>query len=120
MTAQQPSPRDVVRGLEEGSSDVRAAVLLDDRGAVAAHAGADATRAGALAEHAIALLKGADAAAGPGRVDRMEVSRPDGGVFAVRAPARGWTLVVVSMAGALGSLVLYDMRMALAGLGAGR
>lgn len=98
-------------------------MLLDDRGAVAAHAGADVSRAGVLAEHAIALLRGGDAAGGPARierVERMEVSRPDGGVFAVREPARGWTLVVVSAAGALASLVLYDMRMALAGLGAGR
>lgn len=108
------------------SGEVRTAVLLDEGGGLAAHAGDDAAppdRLRALAGDLFGAADGAGARAGLGPVGRVEVSRPDGGVFGFRGRDRGgdrWTLVAVTAAGALSSLVFYDMRMALLAIGGER
>src|SRR3712207_5612632 len=100
--------------LGELSTDIRAAAVLDSGGAVAAHTGfeegdADQVKAlvGDLFDHA------AEARAG-GRADQIEVSLPEGVVFAVRES--GWTLAVVTGRFALSSLMFYDLRMVIGDL----
>jgi hypothetical protein len=111
------SAQAVVDRLETMSPEVRASLLLDAAGEVAAHAGAG--ESDVLGVAARDLLAAADLAAGRTAMSsarRIEVSSPLGGVFAVRAgsPAgEGRTLVAVTAPGALPALVLYDMRMAL-------
>lgn len=120
-----PTPEAAVRRLAETSEDVRAVLMLDEAGELEAHHGTDAAGADRLRELSVELLRAARAAgarSGIEAVARLEISRPDGGVFAVheRPPGgRGRTLVTITSGGALPSLVLYDMRMTLAGHGAG-
>ena len=117
------TPHAAVERLGEASTEVRAAILLDDRGGVAARTGVGERRAERLRSLAADLFGAADVAATRGEwsgVARVEVSRPDGAVFGVRASdpqGRDWTLVTITGAGALPSLVLYDMRMALLAMG---
>ena len=98
--------------LGELSTDIRAAAVLGSDGSVAAQTGfdegdPDAVRAlvGDLFDHA-ALAAGE----GPG-TDQLEVSLPEGVVFAVRDG--GWTLAVVAGRFALSSLMFFDLRMVL-------
>jgi hypothetical protein len=105
------------------SGEVRAAVLLDESGELVGHVGDDGASPEDLRELARGLFAAAElsgARAGVERVERVEVSRPEGGVFGVRDPEReggSLTLVAVADAGALSSLVLYDMVMTLRGVG---
>lgn len=107
-------------GLEAGSPEIRSALLLDGRGRLVAHAGAG--EADSMREMVLELIAAAGTASGrdgDAWTARLEVSSPSGGVFAVRrdgAQAEAMTLVVVTAAGALPSLVLYDLRMSLAGI----
>jgi hypothetical protein len=119
-----PSPQDAVERFSAGSAEARAAVLLDEHGELAASTGADEDAAKLLRETAQGLLEAADRAgsrAGLPEVARVEVSRPDGGVFALRdgdASSRRWTLLAVTAGATLPALVLYDMRMAIRAIGA--
>jgi len=118
------TPQAAVERLGEQSADVRAAALLDEGGNRVASANADGADADGIAELAAELFTVADAAGsrvGLDGVGRVEVARPEGGVFGVRArdPAgRSWTLVAVTVGGALSSLVFYDMGMTIRALGA--
>lgn len=118
------TPQAAVERLGEQSAEVRAAALLDGRGGRAAYASADGADADGIAELASELFAVADAAgsrAGVDGVERVEVARPEGGVYGIRArdPAsRSWTLVAVTAGGALSSLVFYDLRMTIRALGA--
>ena len=118
------SPDAAVERLGETSKEVRAAILLDERGGLAAQIGTDEHRARQLQELSGDLLRAADLAgdrAGIAAVGRVEVSRPDGGVYAVREPdrdGRRWTLVAITAAGALPALMLYDLRMTVLAIGA--
>lgn len=102
---------------------VRAAVLLDEHGDLAGQAGGDGAPAERLRELTEQLFRAADAAgerAGVDPVGRVEVSRPDGGVFGLRdadGEGRRWAVMTVAAAGALSSLMLYDMRMAIRAIG---
>ena len=109
------TPELALRYLDELSTDIRAAVLLDRRSALAASSGdADGER---LRELGLSLLERADAAAPfDGRVAQVEASAPGGAVFAVRA--EGWTIAVVTGRFALSSLMFYDLRSVLSDLGA--
>jgi hypothetical protein len=90
------------------SSDVRACVLLDSDGRLAAvDSGHEADGQG-LADLAHGLL---DQAGAP----QVEVSTGPGIVYALRVGA--WTLAAVTGRFALSSLVFYDMRRALEELG---
>ena len=94
--------------LGELSTDIRAAVLLDDRGRLAAaRPDADAPQAEALAELALELVARADEAEGE-PVAEVEATTAEGAVFCVRG--RAWTLAVVAERMALSSLMRYDLR----------
>lgn len=124
VPASQLSPQSAVSRLGEMSPEVRAAVLLDDSGELTASAGSEGDDAGRLGELAARLFETAELAgrrAGVESVGRVEVARRDGGVFGVRrsdGANRRWTLVAVTAAGALPSLVLYDLWMTLSSMDA--
>jgi predicted regulator of Ras-like GTPase activity (Roadblock/LC7/MglB family) len=102
--------------LDELSTDIRAAVLLDENGALAAHSApdGDGARMRALAQE---LFERAEAAgeepAEPPR--QLEVSLPSGAVYALREG--GWTLAVITGRFAMASLMFYDLRNVLTDLG---
>jgi hypothetical protein len=100
--------------LDELSTDIRAAVLLDEAGAAAAHKGAAEESAARLRELAVELFDRAERAAGE-PVPQLEVSLPDGAVYGVRDGR--WTLVVVTGRFALSSVMFYDLRNVLSDLG---
>lgn len=115
------TPELALRYLDELSTDIRAAVLLDGAGRVAAAHATEgdppAERLGELAGH---LFEHADRAAGAthtfeGEVAQVEITTLDGAVFAVRA--EGWTIAVVAGRFALPSLMFYDLRAVLSDLG---
>jgi predicted regulator of Ras-like GTPase activity (Roadblock/LC7/MglB family) len=118
------TPHAAVERLGETSTGVRAAILLDDGGGLVARTGVGGRPGERLGRRAADLFGAADAAAARGGLagaTRVEVSRPQGAVFGVRAAdpeGRGLTLVAIAAGGALSSLVLYDMRMALLAMGA--
>ena len=96
--------------LAELSTDIRAAAVLDDGGAIAAQSGFDEDDAGQVRELVGDLFDRAAEAAGdepaPGQV---EVALPEGSVYALRE--HGWTLAVVAGRFALSSLMFFDLRM---------
>ena len=105
--------------LGELSTDIRAAAVLDESGAVAAQSGFDEGSTDELRELVADLFRHAAEAAGdepaPGQV---EVALPEGWVYAYRD--HGWTLAVVAGRFALSSLMFFDLRMVvrdLAGIG---
>lgn len=115
------TPELALRYLDELSTDIRAAVLLDSAGRVAAahSAGGDAP-ADRLGELAARLFDRADEAAKAapafeGQVAQVEATTAEGAVFAVRAD--GWTIAVVAGRFALPSLMFYDLRAVLSDLG---
>jgi predicted regulator of Ras-like GTPase activity (Roadblock/LC7/MglB family) len=104
--------------LDELSTDIRGAVLLDAGGAVAAGWRGDDERAERLREPLAELLRRADAFAGEaGPMTQVEVTTPRGAVFCVRDER--WTLAAVTGRFALPSLVFYDLRHVLGDLGRG-
>jgi hypothetical protein len=109
------TPELALRYLDELSTDIRAAVLLDRGGSLAA--ASEGAAAAKLRELALELLARADAAAPfDGPVAQVEASTPGGSVFAVRGD--GWTIAVVTGRFALPSLMFYDLRSVLSDLGA--
>jgi predicted regulator of Ras-like GTPase activity (Roadblock/LC7/MglB family) len=115
------TPELALRYLDELSTDIRAAVLLDDTGQVAAaHAPSGDPPAAKLGELAGGLFERAEKAAEAthafqGPVTQLEVTVTDGAVFAVRA--EGWTIAVVAGRFALPSLMFYDLNAVLSDLG---
>ena len=105
--------------LAELSTDIRAAAVLDESGAVAAQSGFDEGGADDVREVVEDLFKHAAEAAGDGAApDQVEVALPEGSVYALRD--HGWTLAVVTGRFALSSLMFFDLRMVirdLAGIG---
>jgi hypothetical protein len=106
--------------LGELSTDIRAVAVLGEPGTVAAQSGFDAGGSDQVNELVADLFEGAKAAAAGQPAPReVEVSLPEGSVFAVRDGA--WTIAVVAGRFALSSLMLFDLRMVardLAGRGA--
>ena len=116
------TPQLALDHLGELSSEVRAAVLLDERGELAAHTASDAERGARLGALARELFERAEAAgerAGT-EVSQVEVTAFGGAVFAVRQPPpasrRRWTIAVVAERLALPSLLFYDLTRVLARL----
>jgi hypothetical protein len=105
------TPKNALSQLGELSAEVRASILLDSSGGVAACS--DEALAERLREPVLALLERADAAAG-GPPSQVEVSLPGGAVFAARED--GWTLAVVASRRVLPSLMFYDMRSVVRGI----
>jgi hypothetical protein len=98
------TPADALTYLSALSADLRAAVLLDSDGSVAACS--DEPRAERLRELVLELLRHADSHAEEPPA-QVEVSASAGAVFATRE--RGWTLAVVTGRLTLPSLMFYDM-----------
>lgn len=104
------TPELALEYLGELSTDIRAAAVLDEGGAIAAHSGFDEDDAEQVRELVGDLFDHAAEAAGdepaPGQV---EVALPEGSVYALRE--HGWTLAVVTGRFALSSLMFFDLRM---------
>jgi predicted regulator of Ras-like GTPase activity (Roadblock/LC7/MglB family) len=103
--------------LDELSTDIEAAVVLDRDGRIAAATGDDEDRKERMREIFVALLeRAADAAPGAG-VDQLEVTTAEGSVFAVRGS--DWSVGVVAGRKPLSSLMFYDLRNVVSDLGRG-
>jgi hypothetical protein len=95
--------------LDELSTDIRAAAILDGRDELVAYSGDSSERAERMRKLVLELLERAsDAAPGIDKPPEVEVSTPNGAVFAVRE--NGWTIAVVTGRYVLSSLMLYDLR----------
>ncbi len=95
--------------LGELSTDIRAALVIDRSGEVAAVTGDDTRRGERMRELAIDMLD----AASDG--DQVEVVTTEGSVFAVRGES--WTVAVVAGRMPLASLMFYDLRNVVRDLG---
>ena len=107
------TPEVALERLADLSADVRASVLCHSDGSVSARAGDDPERAECLGELARELFDAAEAIA-PDHSAQIEVTVPEGGVFAVRSG--DWTIAVVAGRLALSSLLFYDLRSVMRGL----
>jgi hypothetical protein len=101
--------------LGELSTDIESVLVLDRDGKVAAATADAEDRQDRMRELAVALLDRA-AEFVPGS-DQLEVQTAEGSVFAVRGAE--WTVAVVAGRKPLASLMFYDLRNVLAGLGEG-
>jgi hypothetical protein len=98
--------------LTEISSQIQAAVLLADGGALVAATGAEGERAQRLAEGARALLAAADEVRGAGAgLTQLEAATTSGSVFVVREGAR--TIAATTGTDPTVGLVFYDLKSAL-------
>ena len=99
--------------LGELSTDIRAVVVLDSAGKLAAVTGVDEERGEQMGQLAAELL---DPAAEAGEnIDQVEAVTTDGSVFAVRGES--WTVAVVAGRQPLASLMFYDLRNVVRDLG---
>jgi hypothetical protein len=99
--------------LGELSTDIRAAVVVDSQGDLAAVTGDDRERGEKMRTLALELL---DAAAeATDGADQVEVVTSGGSVFAVRGDS--WTVAVVAGRQPLASLMFYDLRNVVRDLG---
>jgi hypothetical protein len=95
--------------LDELSVDIRAAAILDSKDELAAHSGDSRERGERMRKLVLELLEQAgNAVPGLDDVPQVEVSTPNGGVFALRES--GWTIAVVTGRYTLSSLMFYDLR----------
>ena len=99
--------------LDELSTDIEAALVLDRGGRLAAASVEDEERAERMRELATGLLDRA-AHVTPG-ADQVEVTTAEGSVFAVRGS--DWTVAVVAGRRPLASLMFYDLRNVVSDLG---
>jgi hypothetical protein len=95
--------------LGELSTDIRAALVVDAAGQVAAVTGDDRDRGERMRDLSIQMLD----AASDG--DQIEVVTTEGSVFAVRGES--WTVAVVAGRRPLASLMFYDLRNVVRDLG---
>jgi len=96
--------------LGELSTDIRAAAVIGADGAVAAQSGFEESDRDQVRELVGDLFdRAAEAASNGAPPTQVEVTLPEGGVYAVRE--NGWTLAVVAGRFALASLMFYDLRM---------
>ncbi len=100
--------------LDELSTDIRAAVVLDGEGRLAAGP-EDADQGERVRELTRELFERADSVGGAAPVSQVEVTLPGGAVFAVRGER--FTIAVVSTRYALSSLMFYDLRHVIDDLG---
>jgi predicted regulator of Ras-like GTPase activity (Roadblock/LC7/MglB family) len=103
--------------LDELSIDIRAAVVLDKHGQVAAATWDDEDRVERMRALVGEVLERATQAAPGAGVDQVEVTTADGSVFAVRGS--DWTVGVVAGRKPLASLMFYDLRNVVSDLGGG-
>ena len=102
--------------LTEISSQVEAAVVLDDAGAVVASTLDDAEHSARLARAALELLGGADKRfeSGGRALTQLEAALRGGSVFVARADGR--SIVAVTGASPTSGLVFYDLKTCLRSL----
>ncbi len=103
--------------LTEISSQVEAAVVLDDTGAVVASTLDDAERAARLARAALDLLAAADRRfeSGTRVLTQLEAALREGSVFVVRE--KGRSIVATTSPDPTSGLVFYDLKTCLSSLG---
>jgi predicted regulator of Ras-like GTPase activity (Roadblock/LC7/MglB family) len=101
--------------LDELSVDIRASVVLDNAGELAAASWDDDERAERMRALVAELLTRAGEAAPDAGVDQVEVTTSEGSVFAVRGSQ--WTVAVVAGRKPLASLMFYDLRNVVTDLG---
>jgi predicted regulator of Ras-like GTPase activity (Roadblock/LC7/MglB family) len=102
--------------LTEISSQIEAAVLFDDAGAVLGSTLADGAAAEELVRAATSLLAGSgEFRSGDGEVSQLEASTQDGSVFVVRDGGRG--VVATTAPDPTVGLVFYDLKSCLRGSG---
>jgi hypothetical protein len=95
--------------LDELSTDIRAAAVLDSGDELVAFSGDDADRGARMRKLVLELMAQAGRSVpGFGDAPEVEVSTRGGAVFAVRE--NGWTIAVVTGGYALSSLMFYDLR----------
>jgi predicted regulator of Ras-like GTPase activity (Roadblock/LC7/MglB family) len=102
--------------LTEISSQVEAAVVIDDAGAVVASTLADAERSARLARAAVDLLGAADKRfeSGGGALTQLEAALQEGSVFVAREEGR--SIVATTGAEPTSGLVFYDLKTCLRSL----
>jgi predicted regulator of Ras-like GTPase activity (Roadblock/LC7/MglB family) len=102
--------------LTEISSQVEAAVVLDDAGAVVASTLDDADRSARLARAAVDLLGAADkrSESGGRALTQLEAALRDGSVFVAREQGR--SIVATTSAEPTSGLVFYDLKTCLRAL----
>jgi hypothetical protein len=101
--------------LGELSTDIEDIIVLDREGSVAAATGDDDERSERMRELFVALLDRASEALPDAGVDQLEVTSPEGSVFAVRG--ENWSVGVVAGRKPLSSLMFYDLRNVVTDLG---
>src|SRR3954452_25035022 len=101
--------------LGELSTDIEDILVLDRDGRIAAATGDDDDRSERMREIFAALLDRAADALPTAGVDQLEVTTPEGSVFAVRGS--DWTVGVVAGRKPLSSLMFYDLRNVVSDLG---
>lgn len=113
MAGSTLTPSKAVEQLAGMSPDIRAGVLLDSRNRLSAATVEDREMAGQMRSLVVRLWRLADGAGGepPGQ---LEVTTPDGAVFAVRGERH--VLAAVASRNALPSLMFYDLRSVLSEL----
>ena len=116
MRSPASTPAAALRDLSEQTADVRAAIAIGPDGSLLAAEPARGDLGERLRELTLAVLEGADAAAGDPPTE-VEVATPTGAVYVVRG--EGSTLAVVAGRLTLSSLMRYDLRRALADLADG-
>lgn len=106
--------------LTEISSQVEAAVVVDEAGAVVASTLDDAERSARLARVALDLLGGADnrLEAGGRALTQLEAALREGSVFVVREEGR--SIVATTSPDPTSGLVFYDLKTCLRSLAAAR
>src|SRR5919202_965326 len=103
--------------LTEISSQIEAAVLFDEQGAVAGSTLGDEERSRELVRAATELLEAADrVGSGEGTLTQLEASTLDGSVFVVRDGAR--RIVATTGPDPTVGLVFYDLKSCLRGVDA--
>ena len=106
--------------LGELSTDIRGAAVLDAKGSVAAQTGFEEDDSEQVRTLVTDLLDRAAEARGNGSAPtQVEISLPDGAVYAVRE--NDWAIAVVAGRFALSSLMFYVLRMVIRDMsGAGK
>jgi hypothetical protein len=107
------TPDVALERLSQMSADIRAAVLVDRAGAVAACTDDDEQRSRRYGELVRELFERAGVTAGEPPA-QLEAQVEGGAVFAVRRPR--WTLAAITARPALASLMFYDLRSVLSDL----
>lgn len=114
VTTTARTPEEAVLFLGELGTGIRASVVLDREGRVAASSCQDERRAGQMGDLALELLERAERSADGKVLGSIEVSTRTATVFAARRPR--WSVAIVVERMALSSLVLFDLHRVLVDL----